>query len=729
MGFYNYSQAQNISINGDFENYNVLPSSYGQWSACVGISNLNNWPFFAWPYASPDYLHTSGGAGVQLPNTTFGTLNAYNGNACFGLVAWYALSTPDFREYVSVPLSTPLIPGNQYQCTFYITNGSSNYYNGGGCDHFGVQFSVGTIPQIDHEPVGGTPEYEIPGIFFSATWQQQSFTFTATNPDDQVCFGNFFNDAATTGQQFAGGGTGAYYFIDMVEVIPLTQVFSISGDTSVCEGESTTLTAFNTTACWWESLTNPGVSIDQDSILNVTPLITTTYVAHGDTATDSLTVYVHPVPVINLGNDTTICGNFSMTLDAGNPGYNFLWSTTDLSQTINVVQSGTYSVSVTTSFGCSATDAITITSVPFITVNLGNDSTLCTGSTVDLNAGPSSYSYIWSGGETTNIISVQSTGNYSVTVTNGTCVGNDNIQISFNVPPVFSLGNDTLLCNGATYIITAPSGYNYLWSTGEITQNISVTNSNSYSVVLNDGYCTGTDLVNVTFFDPQFVDIGPDLIMCKGDVTTITSVLSGQQNLWSTGQTTPFISVMDSGIYWLQQTYQGCVSLDSVHIAVMPKPYVVLPDDISYCGLDPLEITAYTFSQNIIWSTGESTNPVYVKEFPATIWAVVTNGYCSSTDTMNIDLNCELFIPNAFSPNGDNINDEFKVIQTVILQFNMQIYDRWGELVFETDHPAKGWDGTYNEMNCSIGVYAYYVKATLADNKIIERKGNLTLLR
>jgi len=723
QGLFFNSSAQNIAVNGDFENYSVLPSGYGQYNACVGISDLNNNATFSWPYASPDYLHMNGSGGVQLPACTFGTVNPYNGDAVFGLCAWYAPNTPDFREYVSIPLSTPLIPGNQYQCTFYITNGTSNIL-GGGCDHMGVQFSIGTIPQVDHEPVGGVPQFEIPGPFTSTTWQQQTFTFTATTPCNQVCFGNFFDDASTTGI-----GGGAYYFIDMVEVIPLTQVFSISGDTSLCSGESTTLTAFNTSTCWWESLANPGVSIDQDSILTITPLVAATYVAHGDTATDSLTVYVHPVPVVNLGNDTTICGSFAMTLDAENTGNNYLWSTTDVSQTINVVQSGTYSVTVTTAFGCSASDAITITSVPFITVNLGNDSTLCDGNTVTINAGPVSYLYLWSTGETTNLLSTNSTGNYSVTVTNGTCVGNDTIQITFNTPPVFSIGNDTSLCIGQTYNITAPSGFNYLWNTGEITQTISVTTPNSYSVVLNDGYCTGTDIINVDFFDAHFVDIGPDLTMCQGDVTTITSVISSQQNLWSTGQTSTFISVSDSGIFWLEQTYQGCVSRDSLHISILQRPYIVLPDDIIFCGTNAIEVEGYTFSSTITWSTGDTTNPIFVNVFPAIIWASVTNGYCTSTDTIEISMDCDLFIPNAFSPNGDGINDEFKVMQTEIQQFIMQIYDRWGELVYETNNPNSGWDGKFNEMNCNIGAYVYYIKATLADSKTIERKGNVTLLR
>ena len=725
----NFSSAQNLAVNGDFENYSALPSGYGQWSNCVGISNLNNWPTFMWPYASPDYLHSSGAAGVQLPNTTFGTVNAYNGNAIFGFVTWYAQSTPDFREYVSVPLSTPLTPGNQYQCTYYITSGSSNLYCGGGSDHVGCQFSVGTIPQVDHEPVGGIPHYEIPGQFFSSTWAQQTFTFTAAAPYDQVCFGNFYNDAATTGSQFAPGGGGAYYFIDMVEVIPLNVQFSINGDTSLCLGEPTVITAYNTTTCWWESLTNPGVSIDNDSILNVTPLSTTTYVAHGDTATDTLTVYVHALPIVNLGNDTTICGAINLVLDAGNAGSSYAWNTLDITQTINVVAAGNYSVTVTTAFGCTATDAINIISSPNISVNLGNDTTLCSGNNVVVTAGANPYNYLWSSGESTNTITVTATGNYSVTVTNGGCVGTDAIQINISTPPSFSLGNDTLLCTGATYTISAPAGYNYVWSNGATTQTISVTNNGAYSVVVDDGICNNTDLVNVGFFDPHFADIGPDLTMCAGDVTTIVSVLGGQQNLWSTGATTAFISVHDSGNYWLQQTYQGCTSTDSLHISLVPHPHVGLPDDVAFCGSDPLDVEAYTYSTTILWMNGDTGTHTIVSVFPATVWATVTNGYCSASDTMHITLNCELWVPNAFSPNGDGTNDEFKIMDSEVSDFKLQIYNRWGELVYETDNASKGWNGTFRDVNAAVGVYVYNIKATLADNRTVVRKGNVTLLR
>jgi hypothetical protein len=211
----------------------------------------------------------------------------------------------------------------------------------------------------------------------------------------------------------------------------------------------------------------------------------------------TINLTINTPPTVSLGNDITQCGG-TVTLNAGNPGSTYLWSNSATTQTITVNASGTYSVVVTDANGCTGTDAINITINPPPAVSLGNDITQC-GGTVTLNAGNPGSTYLWSNSATTQTITV-SNGTYSVVVTdvNG-CTGTDTINITINVPPTVSLGNDTTQCAGTVMLDAGNPGSTYLWNNASTTQTITVSSSGAYSVIVTDvNGCTGTDTLNVT---------------------------------------------------------------------------------------------------------------------------------------------------------------------------------------------------------------------------------------
>lgn len=212
--------SQNLVGNSSFETYTALPAGYGEWSKCSGWSNVNGFIPFAWPYASPDYLHTSGGAGVHLPFTTFATVNAYDGNAIMGFVTWHG-TTADFREYLSTTLTPAMTPGVTYEVSFWLTNGSSAWYCGASADHFGIKFSTAGLYQATHEHINTVPQLEYPGEFWSTSWQYVSFLYTPDSAYDHITIGNFYADALTAHTtQVAAISNAAYYFIDAVVVMP-----------------------------------------------------------------------------------------------------------------------------------------------------------------------------------------------------------------------------------------------------------------------------------------------------------------------------------------------------------------------------------------------------------------------------------------------------------------------------------------------------------------------------
>lgn len=219
--FFHSASAQNIVPNNGFENYSSLPNGYGQWYKLTGWSNLNGYIGFVWPYASPDFLHSSGGAGVDIPFNTFATVNAFAGNAILGFTVWHG-TTPAFREYAAIQFSTPMIAGETYDVSMWITNGSAAWYCGAGCNHIGMGFSMSLPYQMDHEPIGGIPQCEYAGEIWNTGWQFISFTYTADQAYNYLTIGNFYDDLSTSHTTHAAFAmsNAAYYFIDEVVVMP-----------------------------------------------------------------------------------------------------------------------------------------------------------------------------------------------------------------------------------------------------------------------------------------------------------------------------------------------------------------------------------------------------------------------------------------------------------------------------------------------------------------------------
>jgi Secretion system C-terminal sorting domain len=210
------AQGINLISNGDFEAVSPIPSAQGQLASASGWSNCNG--FTTWPYGSPDLFHTGASGSVRLPNTIAGTVAPYQGSAVAGFITSNGV-VPNFREYLSYPLSEPLVPGQSYTFEFYLTNGTGNYYGNRGSNGIGAAFTMTQPTQVTQEPLPLVPQVEITTVTHHADWRRYSFTFTPTQAFQQVTIGNFRNDANTTWSTFVSAPNPiAYYFIDMASV-------------------------------------------------------------------------------------------------------------------------------------------------------------------------------------------------------------------------------------------------------------------------------------------------------------------------------------------------------------------------------------------------------------------------------------------------------------------------------------------------------------------------------
>lgn len=209
---------------------------------------------------------------------------------------------------------------------------------------------------------------------------------------------------------------------------------------------------------------------------------------------------IYSTPKDSLGGDIVVCAGTPVVLDAKNTGATYLWSTGATSQTITVSSSGTYIVKVTNAAGCDSRDTINVSVTPVPVVTLGQDITTCVGNQVTLDAGNPGATYLWSTGATTQTIVAPISGTYTVSVTSGTCMTNDTINVLFNALPVVELGASQLICTSDTLILDAGNpGSTYLWSTGATTRTIGVSLAGTYKVtVTNANGCIAQDSVIVT---------------------------------------------------------------------------------------------------------------------------------------------------------------------------------------------------------------------------------------
>ncbi len=279
-----------------------------------------------------------------------------------------------------------------------------------------------------------------------------------------------------------------------ITISPLPNI-RLGNDTLICQGTSLTLNAGNSASSylWNTTATTSSISVNQAGTYHVGATN-----ACGITR-DTIIVQLKLLPNVNLGNDTLICANTSLTLDAGNTATTYLWNNSLTTRTINVVTPGTYSVSASNSCG-SSSDQVVVGNITPINLELGNDKGICTGQTITLDAGNSGSIFQWSTGSTSQSIIINNAGTYTVNVNNGCGNVSDQIVIydgSFSV----NAGTDQTICTGNSAILNATGANNYTWSTGATSNSITVSpvNTTTYTVTATNIYnCTASDQVVVS---------------------------------------------------------------------------------------------------------------------------------------------------------------------------------------------------------------------------------------
>jgi gliding motility-associated-like protein len=199
---------------------------------------------------------------------------------------------------------------------------------------------------------------------------------------------------------------------------------------------------------------------------------------------------------------------------------------------------------------------------------------------------------------------------------------------------------------------------------------------------------------------------------------------------WQDNSTAPTFFVSAPGTYSVRVTMNGCVNTGSVKVAYKNKPRFSLGNDTTLCSGLELILDPGIRNAAFQWQNG-STSPVFTVKEPGSYQLVATNECGSVQDQIVISKGvCELLMPTAFTPNGDGLNDLFRIkYPGFIKTFSMTLYNRWGEVIFRSSDPTKGWDGKYKGVPQPIGNYVWQIVLTTKDGLNQRATGTVMLIR
>ncbi len=256
------------------------------------------------------------------------------------------------------------------------------------------------------------------------------------------------------------------------------------------------------------------------------------------------------------------------------------------------------------------------------------------------------------------------------------------------------LGPDTSLCDGQNLLLNAGNGFqSYIWNTGELTQTITVSTSGTYSVqVSNSSGCLAEDSIHVTFNPNTFTTV--DTSICFGNLYFAGGKLQSTSGTYLDTLVAP----------------NGCDLFLTTNLIVKPSFSVDIGKDTCINNDTIINLVASVpGATEYTWQDGTHDSAILVA-FPGLYWVRVVVNNCTKSDSIQIT-SCPVltyfYLPTAFTPNGDGLNDTFRPIFSEIVEFHLIIFNRWGEKVFETSDSGKGWDGTYQGSFCVAGVYTY----------------------
>lgn len=513
---------------------------------------------------------------------------------------------------------------------------------------------------------------------------------------------------------------------------------------------------------------NPGVYDVQLIAIDSTACIT------ADTILLTITVS-NPSPVVADFNPVVDCSTLSVETNNLTTGFNleFLWdmgdltTATDSTLTHVYATDGSYTITlIATDTACYSSDTISYNiDIPYNVVadmDVDPDSTGCIPFTVDFtNSSTNAVDYLWDFGDgsPTDITFEPSHTFTTAGVFTATLIASDpnscNLSDTASVVITVGQGNpvvadftaeQTSNCEELLVVTTDQSlGDNLIWdwdmgdlttyTDTNVTHNYANTGTYTISLVVTDTVCNLSDSTEVTVIltNGLTMDLGPDIVICPGLTATLDPNITATGFLWNTGDTTQTITVDSAGTYWVDATLGTCIVSDTIDVD-QASGYD-LGYDLEICLDGVAVLDAGVDAVSYVWSTGDEGRVITVQDSGAYSFTITDAFGCMHTDTINVstlESSSTVYVPNAFTPNGDGINDVFKAEGLGFEAFELQIFDRWGALIFHGTDINTAWDGTIKGAELvPNGVYVYKLtyNSSCLGNIPVEKFGHVVVVR
>jgi gliding motility-associated-like protein len=457
---------------------------------------------------------------------------------------------------------------------------------------------------------------------------------------------------ATDGGLYEVGG---FQFINPYASELYLKKYAFDGTMGNCMTESYAYlqetTAFNIAAVTYTTATSPltfitlpyeekDYSLQQNRLVCSSPIVCLEPELTGPTSICSAAVYEYRVKK-SAGCTAPVSWEFDTRMVKAVSTSDSLLKVQFIGNGVSKIYSGVFS-------GCRLLrDSLEVqASVVVNNLELGNDTILCTGTSILLKANAGFVDYTWQDGSTATDLTVNAPGKYYVDVTDACGAKlSDTLVVSAAPPIVFDLGNDTSICINNKLKVTAPTGFmNYSW-----TPNYNIDNTNSNTVTLSPELdtlyrvrvektagCFGYDSIRVTVNHPMPLHIGNDTSFCEGASVTFSPGTGFQQPQWSTGSNDPALTVNRSGTYSVIATgSNSCISYDTVKVQVFTVP-MHIANDTSFCAGGAATFSVGAGFQQQQWSTGSNAGSITVTSSGAySVIATATNS-CISYDTVQV---------------------------------------------------------------------------------------------
>jgi gliding motility-associated-like protein len=318
----------------------------------------------------------------------------------------------------------------------------------------------------------------------------------------------------------------------------------------------------------------------------------------------------------------------------------------------------------------------------------------------------------------------------------GLGVGQPVLSMQGLVGPGPASRKDTLVCPGTKLTFTVPQGRDYyLWSNGNTTPSFNATAPGVYWVHSWLNCVKYADTFVVDMVSLHNWDLGSDTTLCPGaslQLSAYNPAIDYYQ--WPDGTSGSSYYVTRPGTYYVKANVDGCTFADTIKVSVFNTYARIREDDTTLCIGKHIVFHADASPESgYLWNDG-STGATLEVDGPGTYTVEATNQCGKYTDSVKVAMiscNCNSFVPNAFSPNGDGRNDvlEIQLNCPQVDFFQLQIFNRYGQRIFLAEQPGQQWNGTFNGKPLDTGTYFYYLKYRGANHGTVERKGDIVLLR